>query len=69
MHGLGSFDREKAHAIRIRLGDVEVPVLSLERIIASKRATNRPKDRAILPALEDALRTIRQRPDDSGDPG
>ena len=33
-----------------------VPVLPLERIIASKRATGRPKDLSILPALEDALR-------------
>jgi len=36
-------------------------VLPLERIIASKKATGRPKDRAILPALEDALRVIRSR--------
>jgi hypothetical protein len=27
-------------------------VLALERVIASKRAKNRPKDRAVLPALE-----------------
>jgi hypothetical protein len=30
-------------------------VLPLERIIESKRAANRPKDRAALPALEAAL--------------
>ena len=37
-----------------------MPVLPLERIIASKRATDRPKDRAILPVLEDALRVLRE---------
>jgi len=61
MHGLGPFEQEVKRAIRIRLGDVEIPVLPLDRIIASKRATGRPKDRAILPALEDTLRTLRSR--------
>ena len=61
MHGLESFDREAGRAVSVRLGDVDVPVLPLERIIASKKATGRPKDRAILPALEDALKAIRCR--------
>jgi hypothetical protein len=47
--------------LRIPLGDVEVPVLPLARVIASKKATGRPKDRAILPALEDALRVLESR--------
>jgi len=61
MHGLGPFEQEVTRAIKIRLGDVEIPVLPLDRIIASKKATGRPKDRAILPALEDTLRTLRSR--------
>jgi hypothetical protein len=61
MHGLDTFEQESKSAVRIRLGDVEVPVLPLERIIASKKATGRPKDKAILPALEDTLRTLRSR--------
>lgn len=61
MHGLRSFALEARRALRVPLGNVEVPVLPLERIIASKRATNRPKDRAILPVLEDALRVIQSR--------
>lgn len=61
MHGLGPFEQEVKRAIKIRLGDVEIPVLPLERIIASKRAAGRPKDKAILPALEDTLRTLRSR--------
>ena len=63
MHGLGSFDDEARHAVRVRLGPVEIPVLPLGRIIASKRATGRPKDLAILPALEDALRARARRGD------
>jgi len=61
MHGLGSFAREARRAVRIPIGAVEVLVLPLSRIIASKKATGRPKDRAILPALEDALRVLESR--------
>jgi hypothetical protein len=61
MHGLGSFAQEARRALRIPIGVVEVRVLPLARIIASKKATGRPKDRAILPALEDALRVLQSR--------
>ena len=61
MNGLASFAQEARRAVRVRVGAVEVRVLPLERIIASKRATDRPKDRAILPALEDALRVLQSR--------
>ena len=65
MHGLEPFETEADRAVRIKLGNVDVAVLPLDRIIASKRATDRPKDRAILPVLEDALRVLRDRgPDD-----
>lgn len=66
MHGLDSFEREAREAVIVRLGGLEVPVLPLDRIIASKRATGRPKDQAILPALEAALRAIRARNPDRG---
>lgn len=56
MHGLGTFDEEFAGAVRVDVGGVVVPLLPLERIITSKRTTRRPKDLAILPALEAALR-------------
>ncbi len=61
MDGLRSFAQEARRALRIPVGAVEVPVLPLARVIASKRASDRPKDRAILPALEDALRVLRSR--------
>ena len=56
MHGLGTYEQERQNAVEVHLGDLTIPVLPLARIIESKKATDRPKDRAILPALEDALR-------------
>jgi hypothetical protein len=61
MHGLQSFQQEASRAVRINVGNIEVPVLPLERIIESKRAANRPKDRALLPILEDALHLLQSR--------
>lgn len=61
MHGLGTFRQESRKALRIQVGEVELPVLPIDRIIESKKATGRDKDRAILPALEDALRVLRSR--------
>ena len=61
MHGLEPFEQEADRARTITLGKVDVAVLPLDRIIASKRATDRPKDRAILPVLEDALRVLKDR--------
>ena len=61
MHGLESFAKEAKRAVIVVLDGVRVKILPLERIIVSKKATNRPKDRAILPVLEDAARTIRAR--------
>jgi hypothetical protein len=67
MHGLDPFDSEAERAVMVTLGSVDVAVLPLDRIIASKRATDRPKDRAILPVLEDALRVLNYR--QQHDPG
>jgi len=59
MHGLESFEKEAGQAVLIRIDRVELPVLPLARIIVSKKATGRPKDLSILPALEDTLRARR----------
>jgi hypothetical protein len=61
MHGLRSFDEEYAGALPVSLGDVEVMVLPLDRILASKKALDRPKDRLVIPVLEDALAVIEER--------
>ena len=60
MDGLRSFEQELRDTTLIRIGKTRVRVLSLARIIASKRAANRAKDRLILPVLEDALATLKQ---------
>jgi transcriptional regulator with XRE-family HTH domain len=58
MHGLNSFAVEYRRSREIKVGTAKVRVRPLDRIIASKRAVNRPQDRAVLPVLEDVLRTI-----------
>lgn len=66
-HGLGSFDAEYAQSIAREVDSVPLRILSLPRVIASKRATNRPKDRAALPALEATLIAKQPRADDESD--
>ncbi|MBX3745103.1 MAG: hypothetical protein KF833_07315 [Verrucomicrobiae bacterium] len=62
MDGLRGFAREFEDAIPIRVAGLSLPVLPLARIIASKTASNRPKDQAVLPALKDALTSINASP-------
>ena len=61
MHGLGPFDKERVHCLCIPLGRQKVPVLSLDRIIKSKKATGRQKDKLVLPVLTDTLTVIKER--------
>ena len=58
LHGLGSFADEVAHSTEIVVDGVALPVLRLERILASKRAAGRSKDLAAIPALEEALAVL-----------
>ena len=58
MHGLNEFKDERKNTIKVPLGRFKVEVLKLERIIASKKATGRDKDKLVLPVLSDALKTI-----------
>ncbi len=55
-HGLGSFADEYAGGVEREIEGVVVRILPLDRVIASKRSTARPKDAAGLPALEATLR-------------
>lgn len=61
MSGLGNFADEVKHARTVRLGRHRVKVLSLERILASKVAANRPKDQLVIPVLRDTLATLAAR--------
>lgn len=58
MSGLGRFDEELAGAKSILYEGVPAKVLPIERVLASKRAANRKKDQASIPALEEALAAI-----------
>ena len=58
MNGWDDFAAEWKRAVRIKVGRLRLKVLPLERILASKQAANRPKDRHIIPVLQNALRTL-----------
>jgi hypothetical protein len=55
MDGLGTFAEEVKNCVEIPLGRQKLKVLSLERILASKIAANRAKDKLTIPVLRDAL--------------
>jgi hypothetical protein len=55
MSGLGTFDEEWGNTKAIRVEGIPLRILKLDRVLASKRAADRPKDRAVIPALEEAL--------------
>jgi predicted nucleotidyltransferase len=60
MSGVGGYRQIVDDAKVINLGNVSCQVASLETIIKSKEAANRPKDRATLPELK-ALRMIQEK--------
>ena len=55
MSGLQSFDEEWGRSVEVTVGDVITRVLPLSRILASKRAADRPKDRLVVPVLEEVV--------------
>lgn len=59
--GLESFDREYASALDLTVTDFSVKILPLERVIVSKRAAGRRKDKAVLESLRAALVASRKR--------
>lgn len=63
MSGLDGFEAELARSITITVERITVRLLPLDRILASKRAANRPKDRVVIPALEEALAAIESEKD------
>ena len=50
-----SFDDEWTGAVEMTIGDVTTKVLPLARILVSKRAAARPKDRLVVPVLEEMV--------------
>lgn len=61
MSGLGDFSEEAKYLVPIKIEDFRVPVLGLARIIKSKKAAARQKDKMAVPVLEDALKVIKHR--------
>ena len=57
MHGLGAFAEEFRNCVEVSVGRYKLKVLRVDRILASKRAANRAKDRLVIPVLEDSLAT------------
>lgn len=60
MDGLAPFLEEYRRALDIAVGRVRLKVLPLERILASKEAANRPKDKLVLQVLKDVLSSRRR---------
>jgi hypothetical protein len=58
MSGLGGFEDEIRNTVELRIGSVPVKVLSLERILTSKIAADRPKDRAVVPVLKATINSV-----------
>jgi hypothetical protein len=59
--GLRDFDSEYQGAIDLALvPGLVLKVLPIDRVLASKRAADRPKDRAVVPALEAAIAAIKE---------
>jgi hypothetical protein len=58
MSGLRQFADEFECAVVIPVGRLRLKVLPLDRILASKTAANRPKDRLVIPLLRNTLRTL-----------
>lgn len=61
MNGLDEFADEWKRAIKIKVGGLWLKILPLERILASKQAANRPKDRLVIPVLKNTLRTLQMK--------
>ena len=55
IHGVRSFEALRSRAVTLPLGKATLLVASLEDILKSKRAANRPKDRAVLDTLRATL--------------
>lgn len=58
LSGLELFEKELKKTIGVTFEGIKLKILRLDRIIHSKKAAGRLKDRAVLPALEAAWKAI-----------
>jgi hypothetical protein len=59
LDGLGDFESEYANSVDSEIEGIPVKLLPLDRIIDSKLAADRPKDRVAIPSLLAALEASR----------
>lgn len=59
--GIGDFATELENAVVLDWNGMRIPVLSLERILQSKKFLRRPKDVAHIPLIEQTLRLLEGR--------
>lgn len=62
-HGVRSFEGVRNRAQRLKVGNSTVWVADLADIIKMKKATDRPRDRAVLEILEKTLEAIQAKPE------
>jgi len=55
-----TFSSVRSRSLLVDVGDEKLRVAALADVIRSKRAANRPKDRAVLPILRDTLAVRRK---------
>ncbi|MES1261947.1 MAG: hypothetical protein ABUS49_09435, partial [Acidobacteriota bacterium] len=67
IHGVRSYNSLRSRAVRVEFLGESMTVAALADIIASKRAADRPRDRAVIDVLEKTLREIGASPG-SGSP-
>jgi predicted nucleotidyltransferase len=60
VNGVRSFEGVRQRAREVRVGDAAIRLAALVDIVEMKRATNRPRDRAVLDILEKTLKPRRQ---------
>ncbi len=61
LHGIRSFESIKADAVIVEFEGFPIHVASLAKIIKSKKALDRPRDRAVLEILEKTLHEKNQK--------
>ena len=55
LHGIKSFENLRSDAVEVDFDEHKLKVASLEKIIRSKKALGRPKDKAVIGILEKTL--------------
>jgi len=61
LDGLGKFGDEWKQAVNINVGPLRLKVLTLQQILQSKKAANRPKYLRVIPVLQNTIDTLRSK--------